>query len=88
MLRLIPTGIVGAVFVWNVSRLTREVRDFEDLRQAFLEFANKVPFYGAVIACADDPHLLNGLNVHAGQLTYEAVGTALGMKTVDPKSLI
>ncbi|WP_300549657.1 alanine dehydrogenase [Roseovarius sp.] len=39
-------------------------------------------------ACADDPHLLNGLNVHAGQLTYEAVGTALGMKTVDPKSLI
>ncbi len=39
-------------------------------------------------ACADDPHLLNGLNVHAGQLTYEAVGAALGMDTVDPKSLI
>ena len=39
-------------------------------------------------ACADDPHLLNGLNVHDGQLTYEAVGTALGMDTVDPKSLI
>jgi len=39
-------------------------------------------------ACADDPHLLNGLNVHDGKLTYEAVGTALGMDTVDPKSLI
>ncbi len=39
-------------------------------------------------ACADDPHLLNGLNVHDGQLTYEAVGTALGMDAVDPKSLI
>ncbi len=25
-----------------------------DLQQAFVEFANKVPFYGAVIACADD----------------------------------
>ncbi len=25
-----------------------------DLQQAFIEFANKVPFYGAVIACADD----------------------------------
>ena len=24
-------------------------------------------------ACADDPHLLKGLNVHDGQLTYEAV---------------
>ena len=27
---------------------------WEALQQAFLEFANKVPFYGAVIACADD----------------------------------
>ncbi|NCQ24177.1 MAG: alanine dehydrogenase [Rhodobacteraceae bacterium CG17_big_fil_post_rev_8_21_14_2_50_63_15] len=39
-------------------------------------------------ACADDPHLLNGLNVHAGQLTYAAVGTALGIKTVDSRSLL
>lgn len=39
-------------------------------------------------ACADDPHLLAGLNVHAGQLTYAAVGEALGIETVDPKSLI
>lgn len=39
-------------------------------------------------ACADDPHLLNGLNVHAGQLTYAAVGEALGLASVDPKSLV
>lgn len=32
-------------------------------------------------ACADDHHLLNGLNVHKGHLTYEAVGTALGLET-------
>jgi UDP-N-acetylmuramate--alanine ligase len=30
---------------------------FEDLQQAFVDFANKVPFYGSVIACADNPHL-------------------------------
>lgn len=30
-------------------------------------------------ACADDEHLLNGLNVHAGKLTYAAVGEALGL---------
>jgi UDP-N-acetylmuramate--alanine ligase len=30
---------------------------FDDLRQAFLDFANKVPFYGSVVLCADDPHL-------------------------------
>jgi UDP-N-acetylmuramate--alanine ligase len=27
---------------------------WDDLRGAFIDFANKVPFYGAVIACADD----------------------------------
>src|SRR5205809_411432 len=30
---------------------------FGDLQQAFLDFANKVPFYGGVVACLDDPNL-------------------------------
>jgi UDP-N-acetylmuramate--alanine ligase len=29
-----------------------------DLQAAFAEFANKVPFYGSVVACADDPHVV------------------------------
>ena len=33
-------------------------------------------------ACADDPHLKAGLNVHAGQLTYAAVAEALGMEAI------
>jgi len=39
-------------------------------------------------ACAEDPHLLDGLNVHAGKLTYAAVGAALGIEVSDPKSVI
>ncbi len=35
-------------------------------------------------ACEDDEHLLNGLNVHAGELTYYAVGKALGMDVISP----
>jgi UDP-N-acetylmuramate--alanine ligase len=30
---------------------------FGDLQQAFVDFANKVPFYGGVVACVDDPNL-------------------------------
>lgn len=30
---------------------------FAELLQAFVDFANKVPFYGAVVACVDDPPL-------------------------------
>ncbi len=39
-------------------------------------------------ACKDDPNLLNGLNVHAGQLTYEAVGRALNIESVKAELLI
>ena len=30
---------------------------FEDLQQAFVDFANKAPFYGGVVACLDDANL-------------------------------
>jgi len=30
---------------------------FEEIQRAFIEFANKVPFDGLVVACADDPAL-------------------------------
>jgi len=30
---------------------------FDDLQQAFVDFANKTPFYGGVVACMDDPNL-------------------------------
>jgi alanine dehydrogenase len=35
-------------------------------------------------ACEEDPHLLAGLNVHAGALTYYAVGRALGIDVLSP----
>ncbi|WP_028030086.1 alanine dehydrogenase [Gemmobacter nectariphilus] len=39
-------------------------------------------------ACAEDPHLLAGLNVHAGQLTYAAVGEALGLPSISPSEAL
>ncbi|MCB9994334.1 MAG: alanine dehydrogenase [Hyphomicrobiaceae bacterium] len=37
-------------------------------------------------ALRDDPHLLNGLNVHAGRLTCEPVGRAQGLDWIAPKA--
>lgn len=34
-------------------------------------------------ACAEDRHLLAGLNTHAGHVTYAAVGKALGLPVMD-----
>jgi len=32
-------------------------RDINEIKAAFLKFANIVPFYGSTVVCADDPHV-------------------------------
>ncbi|NUH66633.1 alanine dehydrogenase [Sulfitobacter sp. S0837] len=49
-----------------------------------LALANK----GWKQACADDPHLKAGLNVHAGKLTYAAVGEALSIDSISADDAI
>ncbi|KCV81178.1 alanine dehydrogenase [Actibacterium atlanticum] len=39
-------------------------------------------------ACTDDPHLLEGLHTHAGQLTNYAVGKALEIDVISPQVVI
>ncbi|HUA99452.1 MAG TPA: UDP-N-acetylmuramate--L-alanine ligase [Terracidiphilus sp.] len=58
-----------------VTNLDREhmdcYRDMDDVEQAFLEFMDRVPFYGAVTACADDTRLKGILpQAHRRVFTY------------------
>jgi UDP-N-acetylmuramate--alanine ligase len=53
-LKLSPTIAV----VTNIDREHLDFyRDIDDIRECFTQFVNKVPFYGAVIICLDDPHV-------------------------------
>ena len=52
------------------------------LGNATLPFLLALADKGWKRACAEDRHLLAGLNTHAGKLTYAAVGTALGLPTI------
>ena len=66
---------------------------FEDCGDFFPGWDDSPPDARALWAlideiCADDPHLLEGLNVHAGQLTYYAVGKALGIDVISPQMLV
>jgi UDP-N-acetylmuramate--alanine ligase len=61
-----------------VTNLDREhmdcYKDMADVEQAFLDFIDRVPFYGAVTACMDDPQLAAILpRAHRRIFTY---GTA------------
>jgi len=52
------------------------------LSNATMPFMLALADKGCKRACAEDRHLLAGLNVHAGKLTYPAVGAALGLPTI------
>lgn len=53
-LKLFPTMAV----ITNIDHEHLEnYGGFNDLLQAFVDFANSVPFYGGVVACADDANL-------------------------------
>ncbi len=32
-------------------------KDFEELKSSFITYANKVPFYGSIVACLDNPYV-------------------------------
>lgn len=72
-LRLTPTVAI----VTNVDREHLDhYKDMDAIRQAFVDFMDRVPFYGQIIACADDPELARLLpRLRWPVLTY---GTAEG----------
>jgi len=58
---------------------------FDNVLSAFVDFANKVPFYGAVVACADDPRLRALLpRVTRRTVTYALASPAAGA-SYDPR---
>ncbi len=45
--------------------------DINHIKNTFLEFIDKLPFYGAVILCLDDPHVADIMpRIHKRKLTY------------------
>jgi len=53
-LKLTPT--IAAITTLESEHLDT-YKDLDDIKSAFVEFANKVPFYGFVVLCMDEPAL-------------------------------
>lgn len=85
-----PTYVVDGVVHYCVANMPGAVARTSTyaLNAATLGHAKNIARYGWKAALANDPHLLNGLNVCEGKLTYAAVGDALGIDTVDPKTCL
>lgn len=85
-----PTYIVDGVVHYCVANMPGAVARTSTyaLNASTLVHAKNIARYGWKDAMRREPHLLNGLNVCEGQLTYAAVGEALDIETVDAKSVL
>jgi UDP-N-acetylmuramate--alanine ligase len=64
-----------------ITNIDREHLDFypdlEAIKDSFVEYASKVPFYGSVIMCADDPNVVSIMpRIRKRKVTYSLGGEA------------
>jgi alanine dehydrogenase len=85
-----PTYVVDGVVHYCVTNMPGAVARTSTfaLTNATLPFVIALAEKGWRKALADDPHLRNGLNVHAGKVTYEAVAHDLNLPYVPVETLL
>ena len=83
-----PTYVEAGVVHYCVANMPGAVARTSTfaLNNATLPFILALADKGPRRALAEDPHLAAGLNVHAGRITYRAVGEALGLPSVDART--
>ena len=84
-----PTFIVDGIVHYCVANMPGAVplTSSDALNHATLPFGLALADHG-LAAIAADPHLRDGLNVHAGRITHKAVAESLNLEFADPDRLI
>ncbi|MDX1555433.1 MAG: alanine dehydrogenase [Xanthomonadales bacterium] len=85
-----PTYIVDDIVHYCVANMPGAVPRTSTfaLNNVTLPFVLALADKGAKQAMLDDPHLLEGLNVHRGQVTYDDVASHLGYEYVPPREAL
>ena len=85
-----PTYIVEGIVHYCVANMPGGVARTSTmaLNNATLPFAIALANKGLKQALLDDAHLMNGLNVHKGMVTYQAVSEALGHEYVSAEQAL
>ena len=85
-----PTYIVDGVVHYCVANMPGAVARTSTLalNNVTLPFVAALANKGPVRAMKDDPHLMAGLNVSGGKVTYREVAEATGHPFTDPESLL
>ena len=70
------TPVIAALTTLESEHLDT-YKDLDDIKSAFIEFANKVPFYGFVVICLDEPALQDIIpHINKKVITYGVTAQA------------
>lgn len=85
-----PIYVVDGIVHYCVANMPGAVArtSAQALTNATLPFVLALADKGWKQALADDANFLPGLNVHDGQVTYQAVAEAFGLELTDPGSIV
>ncbi|PLK47179.1 UDP-N-acetylmuramate--L-alanine ligase [Uliginosibacterium sp. TH139] len=54
---LFLSPVISVITNIDADHMDTYSHDFSQLRQAFVDFLNRLPFYGVAVLCVDDPHV-------------------------------
>ena len=80
-LNLLP--VMAVVTNIDADHMDTYGHDFAKLKQAFVEFIHKMPFYGAAILCADDPGVRSIMPMISRPLVTYGFGADCMIRAVD-----
>jgi len=79
------TPVIAIVTNIDVDHMETYGHDFERLKQAFVDFCQRLPFYGMAVLCVDDPHVREILPRITKPITTYGFDEAAQVRAVDAR---
>ncbi len=83
-LNLLP--VMAVVTNIDADHMETYGHDFERLKQAFVDFLHRMPFYGTAIVCSDDPGVKSIIDEIARPVTTYGLSEGVQLRAVDVRA--
>jgi UDP-N-acetylmuramate--alanine ligase len=81
------TPVLSVVTNIDADHMDTYGHDFAKLRQAFVDFLHRMPFYGSAILCADDPGVRSISGLLSRPIVTYGLGADVQVRAVDVQAL-
>jgi len=79
------TPVIAIVTNIDADHMDTYGHDFERLKTAFVDFCQRLPFYGMAVLCVDDPHVASILPRITKPITTYGLSESAQVRAVEPR---